>query len=115
MEKRAILAALLMAGLLMVYQLLFVKPAPQDAAGATPEEGGPRAGPAPNGPGAPAGERTPIRRRRKPPVVPERQTVIETPLYRAVVSSQGGRFTTWDLIYRGDGRWSCAASSARSG
>src|SRR5437773_4195001 len=42
MEKRAILAAVLMAGLLIVYQFLFVKPAPppQEAAkaGAPPNE-----------------------------------------------------------------------------
>ena len=32
MEKRAIIAAMLMAGLLMVYQFMFVKPEPQQTA-----------------------------------------------------------------------------------
>jgi len=99
MEKRAILAALLMAGLLMVYQLLFVKPpepkAPAEKKDMTPAATAP-ALPAASAPSAPVDVPP-----RGVPAVPERIAVIETPLYRAVVDSKGGRLTTWELDYRG--------------
>lgn len=99
MEKRAILAAFLMAALLVVYQVLFVK------------------APEPQAPTQPAtAEKVPIERKAEPPIqlpaVPPKETApiearratVETPLYRAVVDSKGGRFDVWDLHYRGEKR-----------
>ena len=98
MEKRAILAALLMAGLLMLYQILFVKPAPEGPAPPPPQKevAAPSAPPKPATPSVAVA----VPPKEAPPV-PERKTTVETPLYRAVLSSQGGRFETWDLNYRG--------------
>ncbi|HET7874734.1 MAG TPA: membrane protein insertase YidC [Methylomirabilota bacterium] len=103
MEKRAILAAALMAGLLIVYQYLFSpppdtrpKPAPQATetvpAAAPPKPIAPTPTPAASVPALPAKE---------PPPAPDRTAVIETPLYRAVVRSQGGALEAWELSYRG--------------
>jgi YidC/Oxa1 family membrane protein insertase len=97
MEKRAILAALLMAGLLMVYQLLFVKPPPpQTARPPQPNETAPQAAPA-KAPTAVA----PVVPPKEAPPIPERTVKVETPLYQAEISSRGGRFASWDLSYRG--------------
>jgi YidC/Oxa1 family membrane protein insertase len=101
MEKRAILAAVLMAGVLMLYQFLFVTPEPArppapDAKSAAPPPSAP-ATPTPPAPAAGA----PVPPRGAPPV-PERRAVVETPLYQAIVSSRGGRFDAWTLHYRGD-------------
>jgi YidC/Oxa1 family membrane protein insertase len=100
MEKRAILAAVLMAAILMLYQMLFVSPPPIER-GTQP--------PGPTAPGSPAPSAT------APPAVvpaapaavgavavPERTAVVETPLYRARVSSTGGAVVEWDLKYRGE-------------
>lgn len=102
MEKRAILAAVLMAGLLFVYQYWFsTVPEPERAMpqktepAATAPSGTPIATPAalptPSAPPSP----TPA------PPVPERTAVVETPLYRAVVASAGGALREWQLNYRG--------------
>jgi YidC/Oxa1 family membrane protein insertase len=102
MEKRAILAAVLMAAILMVYQMLFVSPPPVD------QGRGERPG-APGAPVTPAPSVAPL----PPPVpavpppaaaasVPERTTVVETPLYRARISSTGGAVVEWELKYRGE-------------
>ena len=99
MEKRAILAALLMAGLLMVYQLLFVKPEPSAPPKTEPQTNtAPVPAPAVSAP--PIAPSAPVAAK-EAPAVPEKTAVVETPLFRAVVSSQGGRFEAWDLIYRG--------------
>lgn len=106
MEKRAILAALLMAGLLMIYQLLFVKPPEPQQPAPTQQKSEEKKEPAPvtQAPGTPA-RTAPEVAAPVPPkeaqVVPARTAVVETPLYRAVVSSQGGRLEAWDLNYRG--------------
>jgi YidC/Oxa1 family membrane protein insertase len=101
MDKRTTLALLLMAGLLMVYQLFlpfFVpepppeqKPVPKVEAPASPPAG-PAAGTVPAAPPSP----------KDAPVVPERTALIETPLYRAVVATTGGQLKTWDLHFRGE-------------
>jgi YidC/Oxa1 family membrane protein insertase len=97
MEKRAILAAVLMAGLLMVYQFLFVKaPPPHSAAPSAPAQQAQEATPAPP-PEAPPPPVTP----KAAPQVPEQRAIVQTPLYTAVVSSEGGRIEAWDLTYRG--------------
>ncbi len=94
MEKRAILAALLMAGLLIVYQALFLPPAPPPAPVQPPVESTP---PAP--PPAPAPVPQKVER---PVVVPQRIVSVEGPLFRATVGSDGGKFHEWALRYRGD-------------
>jgi YidC/Oxa1 family membrane protein insertase len=104
MEKRAILAAVLMAGVLMLYQALFLTSPEQPPPPPKTREGTPTAptGSAPPGiatavpvpvPPPPAGPA---------PAVPERMAEIETPLYRARVSSAGGALQQWDLEYRGE-------------
>src|SRR6266545_8015250 len=100
MEKRAILAALLMAGLLMVYQILFVKPQePQPQAPAQQKSAPVASAPMAAAPAAPSSA-APVPPK-EAPVVPERKALVETPLYRAILSSQGGRFAAWELKYRG--------------
>ena len=102
MEKRAILAALLMAGLLMVYQLLFVKSEPQSTPpGPKTETAGP-AGTAPAGPAsAPTAPPPAPPAAVEAPRPPERSVLVETPLYRATVGSMGGQLKAWELSYRG--------------
>jgi YidC/Oxa1 family membrane protein insertase len=101
MEKRAILAAVLMAGVLMLYQFLFVTPEPARP----PAPDAKSAAPTPSVPATPASPApavvVPVPPR-EAPLVSERRAVVETPLYRATVSSRGGRFDNWTLHYRGD-------------
>src|SRR5262245_40435367 len=104
MEKRAILAAVLMAGLLMLYQFLFV---PQEQKKPAPPPTGPSAqAPAPGRPAesptATTAATIPLPPSVEVPRPPERTVRIETPLYRAVVGSVGGAVERWDLHYRGD-------------
>jgi len=100
MEKRAIIAALLMAGLLIAYQTFFMHspetppppkaeaPGPKPAASAVPA-------PVP----APAAVAVPS----PVPVaaVPLRTARVDGPLYKAQVSSRGGDLSAWELDYRG--------------
>ena len=98
MEKRAILAAMLMAGLLIAYQALFT-PAPEPPGVQKPGVQAPaQQAPAP----APAPAASPPPAAAPAPSVPERSAIIETPLYRAVISSSGGALRQWQLRYRGD-------------
>jgi YidC/Oxa1 family membrane protein insertase len=99
MEKRAILAALLMAGLLMVYQIVFVKPTPRSPAPPQQQQKEAPAAATPPIPVRPTAEAAVLPK--EAPAVPQRKTTVETPLYLAVISSQGGRYDAWDLIYRG--------------
>jgi len=101
MEKRAIVAALLMAGLLILYQTLFVHApeAPPPAPKAEAPAAGPSASPAP-GPASPspaAAAPVPV------PVValPLKTAQVTGPLYKAQVSSHGGDLSAWELDYRG--------------
>jgi YidC/Oxa1 family membrane protein insertase len=102
MEKRAILAALLMAGLLMIYQLWFVPQQPQHPV-STIQQKDQKERPAPAVPTAqepPSTAAVPVQPK-EVSAVPEHKATIETPLYRAALSSNGGRLVDWDLIYRG--------------
>jgi|KBSSwiStaDraftv2_1062776.scaffolds.fasta_scaffold39498_2 YidC/Oxa1 family membrane protein insertase len=104
MEKRAIIAAMLMAGLLMVYQFMFVKPEPQQTAPPGKKAEAP-VSPGSNPPAAstpgpvPATSPPPAKEIPRPP---ERMVVVDTPLYRAEVGSNGGEIKTWVLRYRGE-------------
>ena len=113
MEKRVVLAAMLMAGLLMLYQTLFLSPpaetpqpqktetpvkTPTSSAPPTPGAAQAPASPGSTSPGAPvpaASAATPA------PAVPEHTASVESPLYRAKVISRGGDLQEWELIYRG--------------
>lgn len=111
MEKRAILAAVLMAVVLMVYQMFFLPaapppaPAPEQATkgpepgtgGATPAPPAPAPAPAPVA--APSPAASPTSPAERPP---QRTIPVETPAYRAVISSEGGKLQEWTLHYRGE-------------
>jgi YidC/Oxa1 family membrane protein insertase len=97
MEKRAILAAVLMAALLVVYQALF-SPAPEPEKAPQKAETKAVTPPAPAPVAtAPAAPPTPS----PTAEVPDRTATVDTPLYRAVVTSQGGDLKEWELKYRG--------------
>jgi YidC/Oxa1 family membrane protein insertase len=100
-----------MAGLLILYQALFfpnvqetkppgqTAPPPATVAPSTPAP--PPSAPAPvaTAPGvttpAPAGAA-------ERPRPPQRTAAVDTPLYRSVVSSEGGKLQEWTLKYRGE-------------
>ena len=100
MEKRAIIAALLMAGLLIAYQTFFMQapevPVPPKAVAPGPK---PVSSPVPAPASSPAAAAVPS----PVPVaaVPARTARVEGPLYKAQVSSHGGDLSTWELNYRG--------------
>jgi YidC/Oxa1 family membrane protein insertase len=116
MEKRAILAAVLMAGLLVLYQALFfpsgqeTKPPAEQPGQSPPATVAPQtSAPAPSAPAtsapapgvvAPPGQATPRPADRPRPA--QRTAVVESPLYHAVVSSEGGKLQEWTLKYRGE-------------
>jgi YidC/Oxa1 family membrane protein insertase len=103
MEKRAILAAVLMAAVFIIYQTYFF-PAepPQQKPPAQTTQTEPARTPEP----APAPAEAPMA---APPVsaaaaprLPQRLTTVDAPLYRAVVSSEGGKLQELALKYRGE-------------
>jgi YidC/Oxa1 family membrane protein insertase len=112
MEKRTILAAVLMVALLIIYQAYFLPPAPEPG-GRPPAEQQQAPGPAqkPSDPkgsvpaaqpvGPAAAVPAPVRERK----TPDKTVRIDAPLYRAVVSTEGGAFEEWTLKYRGEKPW----------
>ena len=107
MDKRTTLALLLMAALLMAYQIfmpIFMpepppepKPAPKAEAPATPAPAASR-----HAAGAVTSPGTPAPSPKDAPTVPERTAVIETPLYHAAVATTGGQVKAWNLHFRGE-------------
>lgn len=96
MEKRAILVAVLIAGLLLLYQILFPPPPlppPSQEPPAERKEPAPAKVPVPVPP--------PVQMTRASQALP-RVVTVETPLYRARVGTDGGRVLEWVLRYRGD-------------
>jgi YidC/Oxa1 family membrane protein insertase len=101
MERRAILAAVLMAALLIVYQTFFLGPteSPQK-----PTQG---QAPAPP-PAVPAPPPARVEEPPRPPAAPraarpaQKLARVESPRYVAVVSSEGGKLQEFSLRYRGD-------------
>jgi YidC/Oxa1 family membrane protein insertase len=101
MEKRAILAAVLMAAVFIVYQAFFFPepPPPQKPPAQTATEPPPTAAPAtpPPAPAPAAPTRAP-----QAPRPPQSLATVESPLYRDVVSSEGGKLQELQLRYRGE-------------
>lgn len=101
MEKRAIVAALLMAGLLILYQSFFAHipeaPPPAQKADAPAAKSAPSSAPSPGtpAPAAAAPVAVPVA------AVPLKTVQVTAPLYKAQVSSHGGDLSAWDLDYRG--------------
>jgi YidC/Oxa1 family membrane protein insertase len=106
MEKRTLLAAVLMALVLFAYlwvQETFFAPPPRPAGEPpTSAEKAPPATPAP----APAPAQPPAPKAAAPvpekPRPPQRIASVESPLYRGAVSSEGGKLQEWTLQYRGE-------------
>lgn len=104
MEKRAILAAVLMAALLIVYQTFFLGPgeppqkAPQEKE--APAKSTPVPPPAPSPPRVEDKPREPA----SPRIARPAQTLarVEAPSFAAVISSEGGKLQEFNLRYRGD-------------
>jgi YidC/Oxa1 family membrane protein insertase len=101
MEKRAILAFALSVALLIVYQMLFTAPPPEPP-GREPEVTEVEKAPAPPPVATPEPAPAPVG-----PTVgfvrpPERTVQVDTPIYDARVSSEGGQLREWTLKYRGD-------------
>jgi len=104
MERRAILAAVLMAAVFIVYQMFFFPEPPPQKPGekpAAPTASQPAPAPTPT-PAAPAAAAAaPVSAPQAPPP-PQRLVTVESPLYRAVVSSEGGKLQELELRYRGN-------------
>jgi YidC/Oxa1 family membrane protein insertase len=102
MESRAILAALLMAALLIVYQMYFLgpgeppKPPPKEPQAQAPTQAAPAL---PSAPTSPPPEAKPAPRGSRPP---QRLATVQSPRFKAVVSSEGGKLQEFNLRYRGD-------------
>lgn len=101
MERRAIVAALLMAGLLILYQSFFAHtpeapPPAQKAEAPAAKPSVPSAsGPVTPSPAAATPVAVPVA------AVPLKTVQVTAPLYKAQVSSHGGDLAAWDLDYRG--------------
>ncbi len=102
MEKRAILAAVLMAAVFIVYQMFFFpeSPVPQKPPAPTAAQSAAPTTPPPSAP--PATPAAPTARAPQTPRPPQRLSTVEAPLYRTVVSSEGGKFQELVLRYRGE-------------
>src|SRR5947199_2114799 len=100
MEKRAILAAVLMAAVFIVYQTFFFpEPPPQKP----PAQSATQAPVAPTpAPAAPPTSPAPAPWASQAPRPLQRLATVESPLYRAVVSSEGGKLQELVLRYRGE-------------
>lgn len=96
MEKRAILAAVLMAGLLILYQAIFAPVPPPPA----PVQPSVESKPSPPPVSLPPVSLLP--KVERPAVIPQRMVSVEGPLFRATVGSDGGKLHEWVLRYRGD-------------
>jgi YidC/Oxa1 family membrane protein insertase len=103
MERRAILAAVLMAAVFIVYQTFFFpETPPQKPPPPTTAQPAPPAAPTPTVPVAAPATATPAPAAAEAPRPPQRLATVDTPLYRAVVSSEGGKLQEFVLRYRGE-------------
>ena len=99
MENRAVLAAVLMAALLILYQVFFI-PATAPPPPARAPEGVSKPVPLQEKTATPPAAFLPAAK--VLPRLPERTVSIDTPLYHAIVGSEGGRLLGWTLHYRGE-------------
>jgi YidC/Oxa1 family membrane protein insertase len=104
MEKRAILAAVLMAAVFIVYQMFFFPETPPPPAKPQPAQTAsqPPTAPAPPAPAAPLASSSAPARVTQTARPPQSLVKVESPLYRAVVSSEGGKLQELVLRYRGE-------------
>jgi YidC/Oxa1 family membrane protein insertase len=108
MEKRAILAAVLMAALLILYQAYFFPSPPERPT--PPQQPQAQQGtaekPSTPAPASVPGMSSRIVERpshaREGPRPPQRTATVDGPLYHAVISSESGKIQAWTLKYRGE-------------
>ena len=100
MEKRAILAAVLMAAVFIVYQMFFFPEPPSPPAKPQPAQTAspPPTAPATPAPAAPLASSSAPARATQTARPPQSLVKVESPLYRAVVSSEGGKLQ--ELVLR---------------
>ena len=101
--KRTMLAVALMAVVLILYQMFLVSPMPVEpppVERAAEQPAPQRAAPA--APVAPPPTTPEVSARPDRPRPPQRVATVETPLYRAAVSSEGGKLQEMTLHYRGE-------------
>jgi YidC/Oxa1 family membrane protein insertase len=100
MEKRAILAAVLMAAVFIVYQMFFFPETPPPPAKPQPAQTAspPPTAPATPAPAAPLASSSAPARATQTARPPQSLVKVESPLYRAVVSSEGGKLQ--ELVLR---------------
>jgi YidC/Oxa1 family membrane protein insertase len=100
MEKRAILAAVLMAAVFIVYQMFFFPETPTPPAKPQPAQTAspPPTAPATPAPAAPLASSSAPARATQTARPPQSLVKVESPLYRAVVSSEGGKLQ--ELVLR---------------
>src|SRR5215510_4009455 len=103
MEKRAILAAVLMAALLIVYQTFFLPQGEQHPQKAPPEAPSTKSATPSPAPMPPAKEERPQESALpRSPRPAQKLARVESPNFVAVVSSEGGKLQEFNLRYRGD-------------
>ncbi len=91
-----------MAAVFIVYQTFFFPEAPAPPKTPAPTATQPAAPTAPAPSAAPTATAAPAARAPQAPRPPQRLATVETPLYRAVVSSEGGKLQELVLRYRGE-------------
>jgi YidC/Oxa1 family membrane protein insertase len=105
MEKRAILAAVLMAAVFIVYQMFFfpeTPPPPPAKPQAAQTASQPPTAPSPPIPAPPTASSPAAARASQAARPPQRLVTVESPLYRDVVSSEGGKLQELVLRYRSE-------------
>jgi YidC/Oxa1 family membrane protein insertase len=108
MEQRAFIAVVLMAAILIIYQTFLVPTHEPTPPGQNAQQQAPPAQPAPAPTATPQPGATATAPALPSPVaaveakLPQRITRVTTPLYDAVVSSEGGKFQEFVLRYRGE-------------
>jgi YidC/Oxa1 family membrane protein insertase len=102
MEKRAILAAALMAAVFIVFQMFFSPepPPPQKPPAETAAQPTPAPTSTPSAPPPAPTQPAPVRSTQTPRP-PQTLATVEAPLYRDVISSEGGKLQELQLRYRG--------------
>ena len=104
-EQRAFLAVILMAAVLILYQVFFIghEPPPAGNTSPTASQAPPKPpAPAPSSPAAPTVSVLPAPAAASESRPPQRLARVTTPLYNAAVSSEGGKLQEFTLKYRGE-------------